>query len=52
VDSMRTILPNLEYETTIQPGFIDKVVYWMNPINANEVIFIYRNTDIEIKEKQ
>jgi len=43
VDSMKTIFPQLEYETTIEPGFMDKVLFWLNPINDNQVITIYRN---------
>lgn len=43
VDSMRTIFPDLVYETTIEPGFMDKVLYWLNPINDNQIITIYRN---------
>jgi len=38
--------PNMVYETTIEPGVIDKVMQWLNPINANETITIYRNTTV------
>jgi len=44
VDSMLTIFPELEYEATIEPGFMDKVIYWLNPINDNQIITIYRNS--------
>jgi hypothetical protein len=43
VDSMLTIFPDLVYETTIEPGFMDKVLFWLNPINDNQIITIYRN---------
>jgi len=43
IDSMKTIFPYLEYETTIEPGFMDKVLFWLNPINDNQIITIYRN---------
>ena len=46
VNSIKTVLPNLEYETTIEPGFVDNIMHWLNPINANQIIFIYRNTDV------
>ena len=46
VNSIKTVLPNLEYETTIEPGFVDDIMHWLNPINANQIIFIYRNTDV------
>ena len=47
--NMKKILPDLVYETTIEPGNADRVLHWLNPINANENIYIYRNTAI-IKE--
>jgi 4-amino-4-deoxy-L-arabinose transferase-like glycosyltransferase len=37
------VYPGMEYATTIQPGMIDKVLHWLNPVNANESIYIYRN---------
>ena len=37
--------PGLVYETTINPGFIDWLVHWLNPINKNRRVVIYRNTD-------
>lgn len=43
VNNMKTIFPDLQYETTIEPGFMDKVLYWLNPINDNQIITIYRN---------
>jgi hypothetical protein len=39
-------LPGLVLETTIEPGFIDRVLYWLNPRNANDVIYIYRITSV------
>ncbi|MCF8236393.1 MAG: glycosyltransferase family 39 protein [Bacteroidales bacterium] len=44
VENFKEAVPGLVYETTIQPGFVDKVMHWLNPNNANEVIYIYRNT--------
>lgn len=38
--------PGLVYETTIEPGFLDQLVHWLNPINKNRRIFIYRNTAV------
>ncbi|MGA2824052.1 MAG: glycosyltransferase family 39 protein [Bacteroidales bacterium] len=37
--------PHLVYETTMEPGFIDWLVHWLNPINKNRRVIIYRNTD-------
>ncbi len=45
VNQIKVIYPSMEYETTIKPGFIDRLLHWLNPINANQTIFIYRNTD-------
>jgi len=42
----RKYFPRLIYETTIEPGFIDRFVHWLNPINKNRRIFIYRNTAV------
>jgi len=39
----RRSFPFLVYETTIEPGMIDKVMHWMNPINQSKSAFIYRN---------
>jgi len=46
VDSVKKIVPNLVYETTIEPGFMDKILYKMNKYNGNQTIVIYRNADL------
>lgn len=46
VDSMMTIFPNLVFETTIKPSFMDLFIHRINPHNANESIDIYRNQDV------
>ncbi len=40
---MKSMYPDLVYETTVEPGLVDKVMHWLNPVNANNVIIIYRN---------
>jgi hypothetical protein len=40
----RKYFPFIVYETTIEPGFIDKFVRWLNPVNKNRTVYIYRNT--------
>lgn len=50
VERIRSLLPHIVYETRIDPGLIDRVLYWLNPVNANQAIIIYRNTDF-IPEK-
>ncbi len=39
----RQYLPWLVYETTIEPGMMDRFIHWLNPINKNRSVFIYRN---------
>jgi hypothetical protein len=46
VSDMKQIFPNLVYETTIEPGFIDDLLFRMNPKNANQTIYIYRNGNL------
>jgi hypothetical protein len=38
----KTLFPNITYETTIQPSFIDNILYKLNPKNANQTIYIYK----------
>ncbi len=46
VEDLKKYLPHLVYETTIEPGNADRVLHWLNPINANENIYIYRNSAV------
>lgn len=39
----RKSFPFLVYETTIEPGLVDKVMHRLNPINVSRYVFIYRN---------
>ncbi len=43
VDSVKQVYPDLVFEKKIEPGNVDKVLYWLNPINDNQNIYIYRN---------
>lgn len=45
VQKTRKDFPYIVYETTINPGFIDRTVHWMNPVNRNRTIYIYRNLE-------
>lgn len=45
VEKIKALLPNIEYETRIDPGLVDRILYWLNPVNANQTIIIYRNKD-------
>lgn len=43
VNKMKKLFPHLVFETMIKPGKADKVLHWLNPINDNQNIYIYRN---------
>ncbi len=43
VRDLQQYYPEMEFETSIEPGFMDKVLHWLNPVNANQTIIIYRN---------
>jgi hypothetical protein len=45
VVTARKYFPFLVYETTIEPGFIDELMHWLNPVNKAERIYIYRNRE-------
>ena len=40
----KELFPNIVFEKKFEPGFIDRVMHWLNPINANGTIILYRNT--------
>ncbi|MCX6273277.1 MAG: glycosyltransferase family 39 protein, partial [Bacteroidetes bacterium] len=44
VKSIQQVIPGLEYETKVDPGFVDYILNKLNPVNSNQAIFIYRNT--------
>ncbi len=46
VNNMKTVFPELVFETVIEPGFIDRLLYWLNPINDNQNIYLYRNKSV------
>jgi hypothetical protein len=43
VKMTRKYFPFIVYETTIETGVVDKVVHWLNPINKNRPVYVYRN---------
>jgi hypothetical protein len=51
IEKMKGLYPDLEYETTIEPGVMDQLLHWLNPVNANQNIYIYRNRSV-IPEKR
>ena len=40
--NLKPIFPNLTLEKQSEPGFIDKIMYKLNPVNKNETIYIYK----------
>ncbi len=40
----RQSFPGLVYETTIEPGFVDKLMHRLNPVNKANRVYIYRNS--------
>lgn len=42
VKAFKEAFKNIEYEATIEPSFIDALVHWLNPVNKNQVCFIYK----------
>lgn len=46
ITETKELYPNIVFEKKFNPGLIDRVVHWLNPINANETITLYRNTDL------
>jgi hypothetical protein len=41
----RKSFPYLVYETTIEPGFVDKLMHSLNPVNKANKVYIYRNME-------
>jgi hypothetical protein len=42
VENLKKLYPGLVYEATIEPGFIDKVMHYLNKHNANFTSYVYR----------
>ncbi len=45
IAAFKKYYPKLTFETAIEPGFIDKVVHHLNPVNKNQVCFIFKMQD-------
>lgn len=46
VDSMKMLFPDIKLDTIVYPGFVDKVMHFLNKHNKNQTIFIYKNENI------
>ena len=42
IENFTKLFPHLEFETTIEPGLVDKVMHRLNPNNENYTTYIYR----------
>lgn len=51
VNAVKKHFPEIEFETRIEPGFVDKVMHWINPHNKNNVFLIYRNKEFFPEKK-
>jgi hypothetical protein len=41
---LQKAFPEISYSSTFQPGLVDRVMQWLNPVNANQTIYVYRNS--------
>ncbi|MCB0793148.1 MAG: glycosyltransferase family 39 protein [Flavobacteriales bacterium] len=42
IQAMERLVGPLQLVTKAEPGFVDRVVHWLNPVNRNETIGLYR----------
>lgn len=42
LQQFKQVYPDIEYKTTIQPAFMDRLFHKLNPINKNEPCYIYK----------
>ncbi|MDP4210577.1 MAG: glycosyltransferase family 39 protein [Bacteroidota bacterium] len=42
INNLKPCFPKLAFVKKYEPGFIDKVLYKLNPVNKNETVFIYK----------
>ncbi|MEW6467844.1 MAG: glycosyltransferase family 39 protein [Bacteroidota bacterium] len=45
ISDFRKRFPRISYQTTIEPGFVDKLMHRLNPINRNLAVTIYKIED-------
>ena len=42
IDRFKKIFPNLEFVAKIEPSYLDKLLHFLNPVNKNECVYIYK----------
>jgi len=48
VNAFKKIFPTTTYKTTIEPSFLDVLLWKLNPVNRNETVYIYRFDDMVV----
>ena len=52
VREMQQLLPGIVIEKVVEPGLPDRILHALNPVNANQTVYIYRNTEkFPVKKK-
>jgi hypothetical protein len=52
VENLKMIFPDMVFETIIYPGMIDRIMFWLNPVNENQIVYIYRNSYLHPDKKE
>lgn len=52
VEEVKRVFPKLEYETSIDPGFVDRIMYRLTPANNNQTLHLYRTLSGDYSIKQ
>lgn len=52
IEHMKKIMPQLEYETTIYPSYIDQFLSTINPVNKNYIVTIYKNNKFKLTHRK
>ncbi|HEY4800285.1 MAG TPA: hypothetical protein VII99_14485, partial [Bacteroidia bacterium] len=42
IKNFKTCFPKITFEAKIEPGLVDKIICWLNPINKNYNAYIYK----------
>ncbi len=52
IEQMKKIMPQLTYETTIFPSYIDQLLSTINPVNKNYIVTVYKNNKFSLKYRK
>jgi hypothetical protein len=47
-EKLQETYPNMSLDTIVEPGYLDQLLHWLNPINSLEEVHIYR---VDMKEE-